>query len=101
MVLKSGRRVAAGALVAYIRPSSSEHIARVAAIVGKKVFASAVRRHRLQRQVRHIMQGYIAERPSGYDVVVVAQPSAAKIRTIDDLQKVSMPILNALNKMIA
>lgn len=87
-------------MVAYIAKTNPSDIARVAVVVGRKVSASAVRRHRIQRQLRNQAYLYIKDYPQGYDMVLVAQPSAGPRMTSQSVQDAMKSIYSQVQSII-
>jgi ribonuclease P protein component len=76
--VRRGRRAARGALVVHLACGSPDAGAqpRVGFVVGRTV-GGAVTRHRVQRQLRHLMRPWLDRLPGGALVVVRALPAAA------------------------
>lgn len=71
-VLKSGRKARFFGFSLYVAPVLESGAGlRIACIVGKKVHASSVVRHAIQRRVRAAAARSIHALPTGYDVVIV------------------------------
>jgi ribonuclease P protein component len=82
-VLRRGRRAGRRRLVvhALATPTASAasapgHLARAGLVVGRGV-GPAVTRHRVSRQLRHLLRPRLEALPPGIDLVVRAQPAAA------------------------
>ncbi len=80
VVVRRGRRLRTPYLVMYVLRSTAGS-SRVACVVGKKVHRTAVVRHRIQRQMREIAQQTIPSLSRSHDMVWVALPSAASVKT--------------------
>jgi ribonuclease P protein component len=78
VVLRRGRRVAAGSVVVSIMPTSDDTDARFGFIVTKKV-GNAVSRNKVRRRMRAIARELVDGGLTGMDVVVRAAPSASDI----------------------
>lgn len=82
LVLRRGRRAGRRRLVvhALVAESSAEHaserLARAGLVVGRGV-GPAVTRHRVSRQLRHLLRPRLEALPPGTDLVIRAQPAAA------------------------
>ncbi|MGH3911169.1 MAG: ribonuclease P protein component, partial [Pseudonocardiaceae bacterium] len=75
--VRRGRRAARRTLVVHLaRPGDTEATPRVGFVVGRRV-GGAVVRHRVQRQLRHLMRTRLDALPGGALVVVRALPAAA------------------------
>ncbi|MGQ0776621.1 MAG: ribonuclease P protein component [Pseudonocardiales bacterium] len=80
--VRRGRRAARRTLVVHLARSLSPEVSgsqvppRVGFVVGRPV-GGAVVRHRVQRQLRHVMRSRLGALPDGALVVVRAQPAAA------------------------
>lgn len=83
-VLRSGKRLPSRLIVIHIAVVA-DLPKRVAFAVGKSV-GNSVERHRLTRQLRHIMRTHLSKFPAGSQVVVRALPSA-KGATFTQLQE--------------
>lgn len=85
-MLRRGRRAGRRRLVvhALAAPTAStastastpEHPARAGLVVGRGV-GPAVTRHRVSRQLRHLLRPRLESLPPGTDLVIRAQPAAA------------------------
>ncbi|MGH3908891.1 MAG: ribonuclease P protein component [Pseudonocardiaceae bacterium] len=91
--VRRGRRAARRTLVVHLarpgdaRPGDTLAAPRVGFVVGRKV-GGAVVRHRVQRQLRHLMRTRLDALPGGALVVVRALPAAAGTGSValgDDL----------------
>lgn len=83
--IRRGRRVGQGALVVHYlppptTPGSADGPVRVGFVVGRAVGNSVVR-HRLLRQLRHLLRDRLPEFPDGANVVVRAKPEASGRRS--------------------
>lgn len=75
-MMRAGSRAASRTVVVHARDTQSSLPARAGFVVGRSVGGSVVR-HRVTRQLRHLMAGQLAGLPAGTDVVVRALPPAA------------------------
>jgi ribonuclease P protein component len=76
-VLRRGRRAGRRRLVVHaLAASTPEHPARAGLVVGRSV-GPAVTRHRVSRQLRHLLRPRLESLPPGTDLVIRAQPAAA------------------------
>ena len=92
-VLRTGTRVYTPVAAFTVRKTTPIESARVCVITGKKVHTSAVVRHRVQRLLRAVAQDVVAEKATGYDMVMVAQAPAVKIRAKADFEELYRLIL--------
>ena len=74
--MKRGKRCTSEHLVVHVQTEAASHT-RFAFAVGKNVGNSVVR-HRVTRQLRHIVASQVDSFPQGAHVVVRALPSASK-----------------------
>ena len=74
-MLRAGTRAAAPTVVLYVMATESAGDARAGFIVGRSVGGSVVR-HRVARQLRHLMVGHVEDLAPGTDVVIRALPRA-------------------------
>ncbi|MGI8626327.1 MAG: ribonuclease P protein component [Geodermatophilaceae bacterium] len=79
-VVRGGQRCGHGPLVVHVQPSMSH--TSVGFIVSRGV-GNAVTRHRVTRQLRHLMRARHAGLPAGTGVVVRALPAAAGLSSAD------------------
>ena len=79
-MLRRGRRAGRRRLVVHAleapTASTAEHPARAGLVVGRGVGPS-VTRHRVSRQLRHLLRPRLEGLPPGTDLVIRAQPAAA------------------------
>jgi ribonuclease P protein component len=75
-VMRAGSRAASRTVVVHARATQTSLPARAGFVVGRSVGGSVVR-HRVTRQLRHLMAGQLLALPAGTDVVVRALPPAA------------------------
>lgn len=81
--IRTGQKLRSPYLDVYYRPG--DRVTRIACVVGKRVHASAVVRHRLQRRMRASAREWIATLPQPYDIVWVAQAELTQLSTSRDL----------------
>jgi len=68
----------------------------LACVVGKKVHAHAVVRHRYQRLLRECLHALTSNLPS-YDMVVVAKPAILRVKKRSELQQILEPYFEKLS----
>jgi ribonuclease P protein component len=93
--MRYGQRLSTPYVNIYARPSHLSH-SRSACVVGRKVDHSAVGRHRIQRWLREIASSTLSGMPRQYDVVWVARPGAATVRSKEELARSVEPQLKQL-----
>lgn len=79
-VMHTGRRIRTQYAIIYVTRVSVPQ-SRIACVVGRRVHSSAVRRHRIQRWLREIARSTIADMSTPYDMVWVALPGIANVKT--------------------
>lgn len=88
VVVRRGRRAGAGAVTVHLLAdpdrSAAGRSARVGLVVGK-VVGNAVTRHRVARQLRHLVADRIGALPTGSLLVVRAGSAAARADLAGDL----------------
>jgi ribonuclease P protein component len=84
--VRYGTRVVTPYIAVYWRTSIAAAQPRIACIAGKRVHASAVRRHRAQRLLRALAKEIIPRLQSGVDMVWVGQPNLATVEGLDQLR---------------
>jgi|GEM_PF-2320770 ribonuclease P protein component len=67
---------------------------QVAAVVSKKIHASAVQRHKYQRWIREVVRQQEETLPGNLMLVLVAKPS---IKTINSLKQIQESVLSAFS----
>lgn len=78
-IYKRGRRHRSRLITAVVAASpEGQDTIRVAFVVSKKVAKQAVRRNRLRRRLREAFRLQLSPAPPIMDVVLIAQPEAAK-----------------------
>lgn len=85
-VVVSGSRVRTSILAIYTAPSNVGHI-RFACIAGKKVHASAVIRHAVQRKLRAACKELSTSLVGSYDIVVVALSATIRSMSLRDVER--------------
>ncbi|MBI1834143.1 MAG: ribonuclease P protein component [Candidatus Andersenbacteria bacterium] len=94
--LREGRLIRGRSFVVRIAQRSDKEPTRAAVVVGKRVHALAVKRHMYQRWLREVCRDVIKEAPIGYDMVVVAQPSLARLTSLAEIMEEAQPLLKLL-----
>jgi ribonuclease P protein component len=88
-VVKTGHRTGRSTLVAHLSVNAEEGASgRRAGFVVSKAVGNSVVRHRVQRQLRHLVRDRLAVLPAGSDLVVRALPASkdcSSARIGDDL----------------
>ncbi|WP_163512664.1 ribonuclease P protein component [Fodinicola acaciae] len=74
-VVRAGRRTGRRTLVAHLTVGTGSGVRRAGFVVSKAVGSSVVR-HRVQRQLRHLVRDRLELLPAGSDLVVRALPAA-------------------------
>lgn len=97
--MKHGRRFGSDHLVIYLKRDGAQPHARFGFIVGKTV-GGAVRRNQVKRRLRELSRTWIAEHPSGFDVVVRAQTGSAEMDWNRLRTEFSQLINTALDKVV-
>ncbi len=82
-VIRRGRHIRAVGVDMYISPRTAAPT-RIACVVGMRVHAQAVQRHRYQRWLRVLAREVTVPSPGGrwYDMVWVAQPAIKRFTTL-------------------
>lgn len=75
-MLRKGTRAASPTLVVHVLVTDSAGDARAGFIVGRSVGGSVVR-HRVARQLRHLMAAHVEDLAPGTDVVIRALPRSS------------------------
>lgn len=99
LVMRKGKRVFGGAVDITIMKRFDKNPSVAKVVVSQKVAKKAVERHKIQRQLREIMRHTLKTNmllANGYDMVVVARPSAYRA-SFGDLQKSVNGILTRLS----
>jgi len=86
--MRAGSRAASRTVVVHARTSPTAAPARAGFVVGRSVGGSVVR-HRVTRQLRHLMAVQLEDLPAGTEVVVRALPPAAESSGADLARDVS------------
>lgn len=97
-VVRRGRRLTSPYVRLYAVRRPAGKVSRVACVVGKRVSASAVVRHRYQRWLRVLARDWVQGRASGtaYDMVWVAQPAMANVKQLAELAASMTPLLQKI-----
>jgi ribonuclease P protein component len=74
---EEGRRWQSDKLILNVLPNGLPHN-RFGFVVSRRI-GNAVTRNRLKRRLRAVIQSWLPNLPDGFDVVVIARPSAADI----------------------
>lgn len=93
--MRSGQRLETPFVSIYATPSSKEP--EVACVVGKRVHAHAVIRHRYQRLLREAARSLTAQLPTPHDMVWVAKPEILTIKKLSELEQSLKPYLNEIS----
>jgi ribonuclease P protein component len=94
---KSGYRLASKSLVLYLYPTTEISPARFGLIIGKSIGGSVIR-HRLARQIRHLLRDQTPIIPSGSLVVIRALPNLQKLSSHEISQELVGLIVKMLQK---
>lgn len=89
LVMRKGKRFFGGTVDITIMKRSDKNPSVAKVVVSQKVAKKAVDRHKIQRRLREIVRHILITNPllsHGFDVVLVARPSAYHA-SFDDLQK--------------
>jgi ribonuclease P protein component len=76
--IRGGRRAGRGAVVVHLLLPDGEPAPTRAGFVVSRAVGNAVVRNRVRRRLRHLVRGRLATLPAGADLVVRAQPGAAR-----------------------
>lgn len=98
-VLHTGERIRTRALQVSLLKTTLTAPARVSVVAGKRVHASAIVRHKVQRLLREIVADVLRQYPTGYDMVVVAGTPAAQIKTKAGFQEEYQLILKVVSRI--
>lgn len=85
-VTRRGRRITTQHLVVHVLTRSQAQVPRAGFVVGKPVGNSVVR-HRVTRQLRHLIAPLLPGMPEGTDLVVRALPGAHGADLAGELQQ--------------
>lgn len=96
--LQQGRLFRSSCLTIRSLKRGDEEPTRLATVVGKRVHASAIRRHQYQRWLREAGRELIQALPVGYDMVVVAQPPLARLTSLAEISEDMRAILKLLKE---
>lgn len=93
--MRTGTHYETPSVTLVARPAALK-FSQAACVVGKKVHASSVVRHRYQRLLRAAAQA-AANKTFAYDMVIIAKPAILKIKKLDELQKELEPFFSKLS----
>lgn len=93
-LLRTGEHYETPSTSLVVRPADRK-FSQTACVVGKKVHASSVIRHRYQRLLRAAAQAVIKNHLA-YDMVIIAKPAILKIKKLDELKKELEPLFEKL-----
>ncbi len=97
-MMRAGSRAASRTVVVHAHMSASPNQARAGFVVGRAVGGS-VARHRVTRQLRHLMAAQLPDLPDGTDVVVRALPTAIDASAADLAHDLSSSVRRALSRL--
>jgi len=97
-VLRGGIRAASPTMIVHVMATDPGTDARAGFIVGRSVGGSVVR-HRVTRQLRHLMANQIAHLAPGTDVVIRALPRSAEASSSELSADVSAALGRALARL--
>lgn len=91
--MRSGQRLETPFVSIYAARSKAPE---VACVVGKRVHAHAVVRHRYQRLLREAARALTAQLPTPHDMVWVAKPEILRVQKLQELYQSLAPYLEQL-----
>lgn len=94
--VRRGRKIRTPQAIIYILLRPDQPGVRISCIVGKKVHAGAVQRHRYQRWLREAMRPLAASKNLLADIVVTALPAIKDIESLAELKDYLSPYLKDL-----
>ena len=97
-MMRAGTRAASRTLVVHAYRRSTADPARAGFVVGRSVGGSVVR-HRVTRQLRHLVAPYLEGLPAGTDLVIRALPAAGKASGPDLAADLGSGVRRALSKL--
>lgn len=97
-MMRAGSRAATRTVVVHVRRGHPDNPARAGFVVGSAVGGSVVR-HRLTRQLRHLMAVHLEDLPTGTDVVVRALPPAAGASAAELAGDLSSSVRRAMSRL--
>lgn len=87
-VVRLGKKIITPYIIIHAVPAAPDQAgSRVACVVGKKVNALAVKRHKYQRWVRSLAAQTIPGLSSAYDMVWVARPTINEATSLADVKQ--------------
>ena len=97
-MMRAGTRAASRTLVVHAHRGSTAEPTRAGFVVGRSVGGSVVR-HRVTRQLRHLVRPHLESLPPGTDLVVRALPPSAQASGSDLAADLASSIRRALSKL--
>ncbi len=97
-MMRAGSRAATRTVVVHALATDAPGPARAGFVVGRSVGGSVVR-HRLTRQLRHLMVAQLEDLPAGTDVVVRALPPSAGASGPDLALDLSSGVRRAMSRL--
>jgi ribonuclease P protein component len=94
-VLRTGRVVKNPYLRLHFQVLPEQPFPRFACVVGKKVHRHAVKRHRYQRWLRHLVRQHAPTSFTG-DAILIGLPPLATVKTYQGLERLTSPLLKSL-----
>jgi len=85
--IRRGRSLSTAYVRIHLLVRAGQDTSRVAFIVSKKVHRSAVKRHTYQRWLRHISGALLPQLTQSYDMVWIAQPQIAKLKSSREISR--------------
>lgn len=83
--IRTGKRIQTPFATVYILTPSTVAHARICCVAGKKVDASAVVRHAVQRKLRAASAALPIQSDNPYDMVIVASNTLSRIMKIEEI----------------
>jgi ribonuclease P protein component len=97
-VMRAGSRAAARTVVVHALATDAAAPARAGFVVGRSVGGSVVR-HRVTRQLRHLMAAHLEGLPAGTHIVVRALPPSAGASSPELAHDLSSGVRRAVSKL--
>ncbi|HYN57157.1 MAG TPA: ribonuclease P protein component [Motilibacterales bacterium] len=98
VVMRAGSRAASRTLVVHAHGGRTSEPARAGFVVGRSVGGSVIR-HRVTRQLRHLMRVQLEGLPPGIDIVVRALPPAGPATSAELSADLASGVRRALSKL--